>query len=356
MLAVSFSDVVDLVSALVWPATVVVGLLLLRPYLPGLGRWFAARVSKVSVASVTLEMAATEVPQQLLRSLSYVRDPGSSVHPASDARSLLVDIVRGGQRADWATIDLRTGDAWLTSRLYLFSWVLAQLVGVRCLVFVATRDDIPNHFVGLAEPTSVRVSLARSQPWLQRAFVTARLEIRSSDARPEFDHLKDVLHQRRKTLKELQPWDSEVEPALTSLFAAAYRTPRDAQESESVIHRYLNSPLISRTVSSCTPVKSGWVRFGEIKGDGPPLAKEEHASWITNAGDLHALLGDTLKFSTVPLDSSLTGLELQRQVVLREGGEFVAIVDSQSRFEHLVDRRRIAEQVGRDAAEQGLLK
>jgi hypothetical protein len=39
---------------------------------------------------------------------------------------------------------------WLTSRLYLFTYLLGRLKGVRAVVFVATRGDTSRYFLGVA--------------------------------------------------------------------------------------------------------------------------------------------------------------------------------------------------------------
>lgn len=353
MAAAAFTDIVDLVRALAWPVTVIVALLLLRPHLPQAAKWLSRRISKLSVASVTLELSASEVPPQILGSLSYLRDPLSSVYPSSDATQQLIGLVRGAERADSATIDLGTGKRWLTSRLYIFSWILAEFVGVRCLVFVETRDGIPHRFVGLAEPGAVRSSLARRQAWLEDAFAAAHLDFSAPDCASAFDDLKKVLADPAAPLKEL--WATAVQTPLTRLFAAAYETPQDAQGAELLATRYRESPLVARNVHPADPQAKGWLRLGKPTEMDPPTIREERASWIRGGTDLEALLRASLEYTTIVVDPVVTGQELQRQVVLREGGDFVALVDREGRFERLLDRRRVTERIGHEAAEQGLV-
>lgn len=353
MAAAVFTDIVDLVRVLAWPVTVIVALVLLRPHLAGLAKGLSRRISKVSVASVTLELAASEVAPQILGSLSYLRDPLSSVYPSSDATQQLIGLVRGGEHADSATIDLGAGKRWLTSRLYIFSWVLAELVGVRCLVFVETRDGIPHRFVGLAEPGAVRSSLARRQGWLEDAFVAAHLNFSAPDCGSAFDDLKKVLADPAAPLKDL--WATAVQTPLTRLFAAAYETPQDAQRAEMLATAYRDSPLLARDVHPADPKAKGWLRLGKPTKTDPPTIREERASWIRGGTDLEALLRGSFAYTTIVVDPALTGQELQRQVVLREGGDFVALVDGDGRFERLLDRRRITERIGHEAAEQGLV-
>jgi hypothetical protein len=54
--------------------------------------------------------------------------------------------------ADFFVVDLK-GDGrleWLTSRLYLFTYLLHRLKGVRSVVFTATRGDIAGSYLGTA--------------------------------------------------------------------------------------------------------------------------------------------------------------------------------------------------------------
>jgi hypothetical protein len=125
--ATTFDDVVSLVEAVIWPL----------------------------VALVSLEFAvAREVRSEIWGSLQALRDPArSELRPPDSGRALFL-LIRVGERAETATFDLGVGDRWLTSRLYIFAVVLSEVLGVRCMVFVQTREGVPRRFVGLGQSTS----------------------------------------------------------------------------------------------------------------------------------------------------------------------------------------------------------
>ena len=350
MLPVAVSkNVVDLVGALAWPIAVVAAVLLLRPLLPAL----VSRISKVSVANVTLELTASEVATQVLSSLSYLRDPASSVFPSSDAGQQLTGLVTGGQRADFATIDLGDGKRWLTSRLYIFSWVLAQVVGVRCLAFVETRDGIPHRFAGLAEPEAVRRSLGQRQMWLEGAFVAAHLDFYSPDATSAFTELKQVLSTRTRPLSEL--YSGEVEVPLRAMVGAAYGGTVGSLTPDQIASTYRNTQTVSRNVDENAPTPPGWVRLKAASDTPAGMAREEHAAWIRDGAHLKRLLGESLTYPAIVSDPTRTSRELQRQLILCDGGTFVALVDRNERLQRLHDRGRIVGEIGREAAEQGFI-
>lgn len=62
---------------------------------------------------------------------------------------------------DYAVIDLGKGQEWLTSRLYIFAIMLERMRGLRCFVFLETKDEIDQRFLGIASPREVRWALAR---------------------------------------------------------------------------------------------------------------------------------------------------------------------------------------------------
>ncbi len=41
---------------------------------------------------------------------------------------------------DYIVVDLEVGKKWLTSRLFIFTLLLKRLRGLRCVVFLGTRE------------------------------------------------------------------------------------------------------------------------------------------------------------------------------------------------------------------------
>ena len=68
-------------------------------------------------------------------------------------------------------VDLKSDGhhAWLTSRLYLFTYVLSRMKGVRSVMFTATRGDMSRSFVGVATTGDLMRALAAAEPWFRLA-------------------------------------------------------------------------------------------------------------------------------------------------------------------------------------------
>jgi len=80
--------------------------------------------------------------------------------------------------------------------------------------------------------------------------------------------------------------------------------------------------------------------------------REEHASWITDGVALDALLRDALTSAPLTESPGLSLRELQRQLVLANDGEFVALADSGERPQRLFNGQHIVEQLAREAAKR----
>jgi hypothetical protein len=350
-LATSFNDVVSLVRAVAWPLAVLLILLFLRPYLPGLMRGISSRISRVSWASVSVEFAASEVRPEVWNSLTYLRDP-TAVQRWSDSGQMLFNLIKSGERADSATIDLGTGKRWLTSRLHIFSTLLPELLGVQCLVFLESRDGIFRSFVGLADPKAVRVALARRQPWLEGALLAARLNLGRPEAAPAFDEFKTFLKTNAKRAKEITVW--ELDAPLKNLVGSAYQSAgdADAQAAENLANAYLRSPLLYREADATSSTEEeGWITLGPVPND-PTKVRQERASWIQDGVHLERILRDSLAHSSLTEATGIPLHELQQQIVLSDDHEFVAVIDNQGRFKRLFNRREIAERLGYETAER----
>jgi hypothetical protein len=81
------------------------------------------------------------------------------------------------QLADFAVINLGSGDEWLTSRLFIAAVMLERMRGVQVFVFLENTPSTKQKFVAVAPLTHVRWSLAQHFPWLETAWVRAYLSI-----------------------------------------------------------------------------------------------------------------------------------------------------------------------------------
>lgn len=167
------SEWVALVQAVAWPVSVLVVVVTLRRPIGVLLGSLGGRITRVSVASVSIELAvATEVEPPWK---GYGGDDVRGLVPAGLVNDSYFDTLRQALwkpgSADCLVIDLKSADRqeWLTSRLHVFTWILARVKGVRAVVFLATRGGVNRSFVGVATTDAVLASLERAHPWLRRA-------------------------------------------------------------------------------------------------------------------------------------------------------------------------------------------
>ena len=308
-------DVIARVAALAtWPVVVLVVLLVYRRpmglFLAGLG----ARVTKLSVFKVQLELAAAEVsaPSVVLNEL---RDTTQAA--ISDSSMALYAQVQDTSPADFAVIDLGVGDEWITSRLYIAAALLERMRGLRAIVFVESRGALPGYLLAVAPAAIVRWSLAGRYPWLELAYAQAIMQ-----AMQEAGQLDP---------KTFAPGDSLVTTDHGTLGGARATTVTRAFLSS--IQDWTANPAPSRT--------DEWVQLNGYR---------ERAEWVTVA-----LLRDLLPAEH--FDQQMPEMRDDPQAkrvraVLRRRGPFVALVDPDGRFKRLVDRGALLEEAAAQLGEE----
>jgi hypothetical protein len=338
------NEVVDLIGAVIWPMTLLAVFLAYRNHLPRLIDGLSRRVSGVSLGSFSVSFAvATEVSPRVWDSLKYLTDP-LAMEAVPDSGQALFQLIGSGTRADSARIDLGSGTEWLTSRLYIFSIILSNVLGVRCLVFTETLGGLPRRFVGLSDPVAVRSTLERRFDWFQRAFTRGRLDLSQDLYGERLAQIKRLIRRGK-----LQDW--ELAAKIQSVVGSAARLA-DLSEpgaAENTAQRFLHDDLIRRERPADLPAERGWVPLRRIEEGG---MREEHANWIEGGAHLESILGEALRTPYVLEAPGTTVRDLQRQAVLQDG-PFVAVLDGEGRFKRLLNRGAIVEQLSREIAERG---
>jgi hypothetical protein len=90
----------------------------------------------------------------------------------SASQTLFQELLKPAQ-ADYAIVDLQSGKARLTSRLFIFSLILGEVTGLRAFVFLESAASTRRKFLGVATPANVRRTLGNKYPWLEEAFARA---------------------------------------------------------------------------------------------------------------------------------------------------------------------------------------
>ena len=289
------------------------GLWLLRALVIVIVAFFAgAAVQRVLLGEFSFKVGPVEVPPLPVSSPEPLAPvPESVVAPfrvdfamtpshigITDPHMTLLENIQQPGPSDYAVIDLGEGRNWLTTRLFLVSILLKRMRGLRTLVFVETRDNIEQRFVGLGSPSLVRWRFAREYPWLEHAFAQAYGSLENHDI-------------------------SSDSGALALPMAAV------------LLERFINNP----DIHSHEPRKEeGWDGSGA----------REHGSWVNRT-----LVDRVLDLAPVRCfvidEGDLTG-EARTVAVLSCEGPFVALTDGNRRFRHLVDRAAQIETVAHRVA------
>ena len=310
MSEIDWAAIAAVLEAIAWPLLVLFGLILLKEPISRFLSVIGNRISKVSVAGVSLELTRAHelspgwnVGDKDVRSLTpaLVFDSGSE--------SLFKELYKG-RGADYAVIDLGDGRKWLTSRLYLFAAMLGSISGVQRFVFVAKQGEITRKFIGMASPPQICRALAQAYPWLEDAFLRARVEP------APFVH-------------------NPINPVELGDLAA--KQPFLASQ---VARRFLD--FIQRPPAP-DPYE-GWVALPSL----PDVS--EHGSWI-GYSDLEELLGSHLQTEAYTHSPDILPGEAVKGV-LRRPGEFAARINPGGRFLDLVDRLSLMEALAKQHAFQ----
>jgi hypothetical protein len=178
-------QVVDLISALAWPAVVLVVLLVYRRTLPRLITGVLGRATRLSVFQIAIDLAPA--PDAYTRGfVADVVESGLAIYQESGISGVLQEIAKEGQ-SDYAVIELGSGNRWLTSRLFLFAAVLKRMRGLlaSCSSLIATSLPLPHRMpfagrlpddsLGSRIPTPPHIAsyrAGRSDPPLARSSLT----------------------------------------------------------------------------------------------------------------------------------------------------------------------------------------
>lgn len=303
--------VVEVVKALAWPVVAAFALYLLRRPLVELVGQLARRARKVSVFDVSVELAT--LPE--LQSSWSVGDTdprrlSSSQIFDSASQTLFQELLKPAQ-ADYAIVDLRSGQAWLTSRLFIFSLILGEVTGLRAFVFLESAGNTRRKFLGVATPSDVRRALGRRYPWFEEVFARALSSAYLNVEQAESQGVSTFSNQTSPFIPAEQWRVSNFVQKFVQNLQRTTDPPENEQRS------YLEIEIAPKT----------WERTHWI--DGERLERD--------------LVG-ILEYAWV--DESLDSpRRLVSEAVIRRNAPLVALVDSDRRFVGLVDRYALLSQM-----------
>ena len=236
---------------------------------------------------------------------------------------------------------------WLTSRLYLFTYMLSRMKGVRSIVFTATRGDMGRSFLGVARTEELLNALAAAEPWLRLARLQVEagrppVLIESSQPTSPAVPVAPRLYRSplRPTPRFFKTSTSGGEACERTYFQRTHCTFRSSSWSTS----NGSSPWALRTR------KAGWLQLPDAPGQVPDAPGQvnawEHATWITASDLTDGLLRDAVQPDSYVLDDRSWSADGRVRAVARAPGDFIAVLGPSRRFQRLIDRRSLLEALG----------
>jgi hypothetical protein len=294
---VRWEVVVAILHAMIWPLVVALALIILRQPIGSFLSSLGTRASKIGAFSFSIEL--TNLPEARAWSGPALDDLKAEFPMAAmDSSGSLFKAIADTTQADYVTVNVGDGSAWITSRLYILCALIPRVRSIKRIVFLASPDET---FVGEAPPSAVAEALGRKYAWLEEKYVAAHLNLSTTN--------------NMVTLKVASTLLGRLEP----------------NSAGQVLNTFLAS--VRGAVGGMTPL-SEWVTF---------TSYSEHAAWISVAS-LTELLGTRLNRSAVKRDPSIQRTEAAR-TLLRHDKDYVAITDTAGQFLKLIDRRAAVDQV-----------
>jgi hypothetical protein len=309
-------DIAAILSAIFWPVVALTILLAYRQRIPAWVEGVASRVTKLEFAGVSLELA---VAKPFIPEWSGAPGAPDLQHRAtaiqvndSTARTFLTQLTEEGT-ADYAQVDLGTGEEWLTSWLFILAIVFARMKGIKCFVFVETSAGVRKRYVGWTESEKIRWALAKRYPWFEQGYTDAHSTITSQ---------QNAL-------------------IVSSDGRLGYQfAPGDPGPSIELIREFLQR-IQAPPLPFPVPSDPDWVLLDSASNT------YEHAAWISGE-QLEEILGGDLNPSMIrsaELRSKNTSEQLR--ICLSVPATFVAVTTEEQRFDYIVDRRVLLEQVAK---------
>jgi hypothetical protein len=315
-------DIPALLRAVIWPVMTLVALGVFRKPLTGLVAWLGQRVKKVAFAGFSVEMAQVQEMQPRAMD-AEIRELEAGLVPqsGSTAISSLVNELQGGGPRDYVVIDLgsESSPRWLTSRLYLLSFLITLINRQVVMVFVETLGNVRKRFVGIASAEKVRWAHARKYGWLEIAGVNA---VASQVGAPSLGYAPAA--------SIFSPFDpsSNYLPTLIP----------------NVIKQFLSYIRTSTPPPVPSPEQSEWVSLDKQQ-------TYEHAKWL-NTARIEELLGGDMSTARVTLLPNKTVNDLARPV-LAQRRRFVAVIEPDRTLVCVVDRMEVLQTFAFQALQQG---
>lgn len=307
-------DIAALASAILYPIALVIIFLVFRKEIPTLLKSISSRLTKVEFAGISLELAKAEAfsPKWDGEGALDLRNKAAAIMVNDSYAGNFSSQLKTGGSADYVIVNLGQGKEWFASRLYILALIFEKMKGIKGVVFLETTTDTRKKFVGWAEPQKVRWAFAQRFPWFETAYADAYSKI--------ILNANVVSSQGKLGLRDDQnnplPSIDLLQKFIEKTQAPPGSPPLPNEEKEWI------------TLSSDDPIKT-----------------QEHTQWL-NAVKLEDVLGEALILESIKSENKdSSNIEKQIKKCLILSHEFIAVVKDDYRFEYLVKREKLLEQI-----------
>nr|MBI1228966.1 hypothetical protein [Cytophagales bacterium] len=303
-------DVAAFTSAILYPLALIIIFLLFRKDIPEIVKGIAGRLTKLEVAGISLELAKAESfdPHWQKEGTIDLRHRAAAVNVNDSTAGNFLSQLKAGGIADYAIVDLGNGGEWLSSRLFIMAIIFDKMKSVNGIVFLESTSSTRKKLVGWAESKKVRWAFAQRFPWMETAYAEAY-----SNTIP---NASVVSYQGKLGFV----WDNA-----------------NPSPSIDLLQKFLLK-IQAPGGFPPPPEENDWV----------PLTSDatiqEHACWL-NAELVEGILGDALITEHIKSDIDDSTKEQQLKRYLKLGHPFIALVKDNERFDYLVKREKLLEQL-----------
>lgn len=344
---------VGLTSALAWPIAAIAIALAFRNSLGDFLSGLAGRVTKLSAFKVELELATA--PNAAAGPLLDDIRSATTLATIADSTRMMLEQAQSTMPADYALIDLGTGEEWLTSRLFVAAVMLERMRGAKVFVFLETTPAQTRRFVAICTLSEIRWSLARVYPWMEAAWIRAYTTVFPAYAPSSTPAgvtvptgaawLPDPLtiipapSPIQSSTGALEPWSArnvvgqfiqllQIAPPATQVAPTTFPAPALATPT---LPASVSAPVV---VQSLSPGDT-WVTFAS--------GTQERAAWVSRQM-LEAMLPEDA-FERWTEEARDAPRARRTRSVLRRPGEFVALVRGDREYVRLLNRSVLLEEL-----------
>ena len=306
-------DIAAILSAVIWPVIIVALLIIYRKKIPALFEWLSKHVKKIEFQGVSIEMAELKAFVPDWSGGKDFRFQSTSLMINQSMPSNLLLQLSDRHTADYVIVNLRSGKSWLSSRIFIMTILFAQMKKIHAVIFVESTGETRKKFVGWAEPLKIIKAFSRHSPWFEESYIHAYNSVMGDNH--QFNITSD------------------------GLLTNTYFDINPSNASEKIMNLFLNTIQVKEK-----PVGNDyqWVQI-DAKAD-----IYEHARWI-NGENIEDLLGKDLnRYAVCAGDTRVLTTRKKLREFLQYPSRFVAVTSEGQRFEYLVDRSILLEQVAKE--------